>query len=184
MFTLPVVTEKVAELAPCATVIDVGTLAAKEFELESVTTVPPKGAVPVRLTVPVLVLPLTIVAGLTEMLLSAGGGGLTVSPAVMLTLAKEAVKVTEVEVVTLPVVTENVADVEPCGTATEAGTAAAVEFELESDTSTPPEPAAEVRVTVPVPGWLLTIVVGLTEMPLSAGGGGLTVNPAVMLTLA
>ena len=184
MFTLPVITEKVAELAPCATVIDVGTLAAKEFELESVTTVPPRGAVPVRLTVPVLVLPLTIFAGLTEMLLSAGGGGLTVSPAVMLTLAKEAVKVTEVEVVTLPVVPENVADVEPCGTVTDAGTAATLEFELESDTTTPPEPAAEVRVTVPVPEWLLTTVPGLTETLLSAAGDGSTISPKVSLAPA
>ena len=60
---------------------------------------------------------------------------------------------TEVDVVTLPVVTENVAEVEPCGTVTDAGTLAAVEFELESDTTAPPEPAAEVRLTVPVPDW-------------------------------
>jgi hypothetical protein len=118
------------------------------------------------------------------MLLSAGGGGLTVSPAVMLTLPYEAVKVTDVGVATLPVVTENVAEVEPCGTVTDAGTLAPVEFELESDITTPPEPAAEVRVTVPVPDWPLTIVVGLTEMLLSAGGGGLTVNPKVSLAPA
>jgi hypothetical protein len=55
VFTLPVITEKVAELVPCATVIDAGTLAAEEFELESVTRVPPTGAAAVRLTVPVLV---------------------------------------------------------------------------------------------------------------------------------
>jgi hypothetical protein len=92
--------------------------------------------------------------------------------------------VTEVEVVTLPVVTENVAEIAPCRTVTDLGTAAPVELELESDITTPPEPGAEVRVTVPVPDWPLTIVVGLTEMLLSAGGGGLTVNPKVSLTPA
>jgi hypothetical protein len=92
--------------------------------------------------------------------------------------------VTEVEALTVPVVTENVAEVEPCGTVTDAGTLAAVEFELDSDTTTPPEPAAEVRLTVPVPAWPLTIVLGLTETLLSIGGGGLTVIPNVSLTPA
>jgi hypothetical protein len=58
--------------------------------------------------------------------------------------------VTEVAVVTVPVVTEKVADVAPRATVTEAGTLAAA-FGLESDTTTPPEGAAAVRVTVPVP---------------------------------
>jgi hypothetical protein len=92
--------------------------------------------------------------------------------------------VTEVTVVTLPAITENVAEVKPCGTVTEAGTLAAAEFELESDTTAPPELAAEVRVTAPVPGWPPTIVLGLTETLLSAGGTGFTVTPALMLTLA
>jgi len=91
---------------------------------------------------------------------------------------------TEVAVDTVPVVTENVADVEACATVIDAGTLAAVEFELESDTTAPPEPAAEVRLMVPVPDWLLTIVIGLTEMPLRAGGGGFTVRPKVSLTPA
>jgi hypothetical protein len=87
VFTLPVVTKKVAELAPCATIIDAGTLAAKEFELESMTTAPPTGAPAVRLTVPVLGWPLTIVVGLAERLLSDAGTGFTVIPAVVLMLA-------------------------------------------------------------------------------------------------
>jgi hypothetical protein len=53
-FTLPVVTVKVAEVAPWGTVKDAGTLAAEVFELESDTTAPPAGAAAVRLTVPVL----------------------------------------------------------------------------------------------------------------------------------
>ena len=82
----------------------------------------------------------------------------------------------------MPVVTENVADVEPCGTVTLEGTLAAVVLELESDTATPPVPAAAVRLTVPVPDWPLTIVLGLTETLLSAAGGGVTVTPNVALT--
>jgi len=65
---------------------------------------------------------------------------------------------------------------------TEGGTLAAVVLELESDTATPPLPAAEVKVTVPVADPPLEIVLGLTERPLSAGGGGLTVIPNVALT--
>ena len=95
----------------------------------------------------------------------------------------EAVSVTEVGVVTVPVATEKVADVEPCGTVTDAGTLAAV-FGLESDTTAPPDGAAAARVTVPVPDWPLTIVPGDTEIPLSAAGGGLTVKPNVSLVPA
>ena len=78
-----------------------------------------------------------------------------------------AVKVAAVEEVTVPAVTVNVAEVEPAGTVTLAGTLAAV-LELESVTTTPPVPAAAVRLTVPVPLWPLTIVLGLTEILLSA----------------
>jgi hypothetical protein len=75
-----------------------------------------------------------------------------------------------------------VAEVEPWGTVTLEGTVAAVVLELESDTTTPPEPAAAVRLTVPVPVWLLEIVLGLTETLARAGGAGLTVTPKVAFT--
>jgi len=75
-----------------------------------------------------------------------------------------------------------VAEEEPCGTVTLAGTLAAVVLELESDTATPPVPATEVRLTVPVPVWPLTIVLGLTDTLLRATGGGLTVTPNVAFT--
>jgi len=74
-----------------------------------------------------------------------------------------------------------VAEAEPCGTVTLAGTLAAVVLELERDTTTPPDPAADVRLTVPVPDRPLTIVLGLTETLLRAAGGGLTVRPNVAL---
>jgi hypothetical protein len=84
-------------------------------------------------------------------------------------------------VLTVPALTENVAEVEPAGTVREVGTVAAAVLELESDTTTPPLPAAAVKLTVPVPDWPLTIVLGLTEILLSAGGTGLTVTPNVTL---
>ena len=85
---------------------------------------------------------------------------------------------------TVPAVTVNVAEVDPCGMVTVAGTLAAVEFELESDTVTPPLPAAAVRLTVPVPDWPLTIVLGLTDMLLSAAAGGLIVTANLALAPA
>jgi hypothetical protein len=63
---------------------------------------------------------------------------------------------------------------------TVAGTLAAA-FGLKSDTTTLPDGAAAVRVTVPVPDCPLTIVLGDTEILLSAAGGGLTVNTNVSL---
>jgi hypothetical protein len=90
------------------------------------------------------------VLGDTETLLSAAAGGFTVRPNVVLTPKYEAVRVTEVAEVTVPVVTEKVAEVAPCATVTEAGTMAAG-FGLESDTTAPPEGAAAVILTVPVP---------------------------------
>jgi len=93
------------------------------------------------------------------------------------------VTVTEVEVVTVPAVTVNVAAVAPAATVTLDGTVAAEVFELERDTVTPPVPAAVVSVTVPVPVWPLAIVLGLTETLLSAAGGGVIVIPKVVSTL-
>jgi hypothetical protein len=82
--TLPAVTGNVAELKPCGTFTEEGTLATALFELESETTVPPAPAGDVRLTVPVPDWPLTIAVGLTEMLVRLGSGGFTVRPDAML----------------------------------------------------------------------------------------------------
>jgi hypothetical protein len=89
------------------------------------------------------------------------------------------VTVREVEVVTDPAVTVNVAEVAPAATVTLGGTVAAEVFELESDTVTPPVPAASVSVTVPVPVWPLAIVLGLTDTLLSAAAGGVIVTTNV-----
>lgn len=80
-----------------------------------------------------------------------------------------------VEALTVPAVNVKVAEVEPCGIVTLDGTIAAA-LELESDTDAPPVPAADVRVMVPVADWPLTIVMGLTVMPLNAGAGGFTMT--------
>lgn len=58
------VTVNVADRAPDATVTDAGTVAELVSLLDKVTTVPPAGAIPLRVTVPVeLVLPPTAVDG-------------------------------------------------------------------------------------------------------------------------
>lgn len=148
--TVVVATVNVCEVAPAETVTLAGTVTDFVLELANETTTPPVGAADVRVTVPVPVCPPTMVLGLTFTLVSDGAGGLTVSAKVLLTPASEAVKVTGVEVVTLLLVTVKVADVEPCGITTLAGTPAAVVTELDKKTVKPSTPAAAVEVSVPV----------------------------------
>jgi hypothetical protein len=81
--TAAVVMLNVAVLAFAAKVIEAGTLAAVELLLVSVTTTPPVGAAPVRVTVPVLEVPPVTAVGLT--VTDESAGGLTVSTAVLLT---------------------------------------------------------------------------------------------------
>jgi len=83
--TLPAVIMNEAELEPDGMVTVEGTLAAVALELESDTETPLVPAAEVRLTVPVPVCPLAMVLGLTEILLRAGGAGLTVMPKVVFT---------------------------------------------------------------------------------------------------
>jgi hypothetical protein len=79
-----VFTVNAAELEPCKTFTVEGTLAAV-LELKRDTATPPVPAAAVRLTVPAPDRPLTMVLGLTETLLRAVAGGLTVTPNVLLT---------------------------------------------------------------------------------------------------
>lgn len=97
--------------------------------------------------------------------------GFTVSAAVLVTPAKTAEIVAEVEAVTEVVVTVKLALVAPAGTVTLAGTVAAVELS-ESDTTAPPEGAAALKVTVPVeelPPWT---VAGDSDRAEGVGAGG------------
>ena len=88
-----------------------GTVADEVSELDSDTDTPPLPAAEVSVTVPVAVPPLAIVLELTDRVFSAGGGGLTVTLAVLFTPEYEAVKVTEVAELTVRAVTVKVADV-------------------------------------------------------------------------
>jgi hypothetical protein len=180
VLTLPEVTVKVTEVAPCGTVTVAGTPAAEVFELATDTTAPPDGAAAVSVTVPVPDCPLTMVLGETETALRAVATGSTVRLKVAVPPEYFAVSVTDVTAFTLVVVTANVAEVAPCGTVTVDGTLAAA-LGLESDTTAPPEGAAAVSVIVPVPDCPLTMVLGDTEIALRAGEGGSTVRPNVSL---
>ncbi len=84
----------------------------------------------------------------------------------------------------VPVLTVNVAVVDPAGTVTEAGTLAARVLELESETATPLVPAAVFKLTVPMPDWPLTSVLGLTETLLRTACAGLMVTGNVAFTPA
>lgn len=82
-----VVAVKVAVVAPAATVTEAGTWARPVFELVKVTTAPPVGAGPLKVTVPVEDVPPTTEVGLRLTLLNvAVAAGFTVRVAVRLTL--------------------------------------------------------------------------------------------------
>lgn len=168
-----VLIENVAEELPAATVTDAGTVATALLLLVSVTTAPPVGAAPARLTVPCEEVPPVSVVGLSVKELKAG---VTVTVVVCTPLPYEALSVTAVVVVTVFVVTVNVPLEFPAATVTEAGTDATVELLLDSVTEIPPAGAAAAKVTVPIELTPATTVAGLTETEAS---NGLTVNVAV-----
>jgi len=76
-----VATMNVAELPPSATVTLAGTLATEGLLLDSATTVPPAGAGPLRVTIPVEELPALTVEG--ESVNDDGTGGLMVTAVVL-----------------------------------------------------------------------------------------------------
>ena len=86
LLTAPAVTGNVAEVAPCGTVIETGTVTAG-FEEERLIAAPPFGAAEVSCTVPMPDWPLTRVLGERATLLRAAEGGSTVTAA--LTVAPE-----------------------------------------------------------------------------------------------
>jgi hypothetical protein len=174
--TALVVTVKVALVAPAGTVTLEGTCAVVVLLLESVTCAPPDGAAPLSVTVAVEDRePPTTLEGLSPRDATVGGGGgITVSEAVLVTPPKDAEMVTDVEAVTALVVTVKVALVAPAGTITLEGTCPAAVLLLESATCAPPDGAAPLSVTVPVEdSEPPTTVVGLNanEESDTVGGG-------------
>lgn len=144
--TALVVTVNVAVVAPAATVTLTGVLE-DVLSSDNVTTEPPAGAAPLRVTVPVEEVPPVTVTGLIVKFERVGA--LIVRAAVFVTPARIPETVTLVLVPTATVVTLNVAEVVPAATVTLAGVVADA---LSSDrvTTAPPAGAVLVRVTVPV----------------------------------
>jgi len=144
-----VVMIKVAVVAPAATVTLAGVVAAAVLLEESVTSTPPPGAGPVRVTVPVDEAGPTTLVGFTVTDVKAAAG-LTVIAVVLVVAANVLEMLTVVVLVTAAVVTAKVAVAAPAGTVTPAGTVATAVLLLDSVTSDPPAGAAPVSVIVPV----------------------------------
>jgi hypothetical protein len=149
--TLVVLTLKVALVLPAATVTLEGTVATDVFPLVSVTTVPPEGAVPLRVTVPVESLPPVTLVGfrVSEERVTAPPG-VTVKLADSIAPPYVPEMATLVLVDTLSVLTVKVALVARAGTVTLDGMFATNVFPLPRGTTAPPEGAFALRVTVPV----------------------------------
>jgi hypothetical protein len=171
-----VVIVNVADVLPAATVILAGTCATAVLLLWSVTVAPPEGAAPLKVTVPVDVLPPTTDVGLP--LIEDKVAALMLRAAVRLT-PSVAVTVVEVLLATVNVIMVKFADVLPAGTVTEAGTVAAVVLLLCRDTLTPPVGAGPVSVIVPVEGLPPVTLVGLTVTDVRLTAAGVTVKVAV-----
>lgn len=141
-----VVTVKVADVPPARTLTDEGTVARLVFD-ERPTEIPVLGAGPVRVTVPVDLVPPTTLAGLSVRPLKEGGSMVRVPVAEL--LPKVAVTMTGVDAPIAVVVAVKVAELAPAGKETLAGTITAEEAEV-NITVAPPGGAAAVSPMVPV----------------------------------
>ena len=142
------------------------------------TDVPLEPAGPVRVIVPVELVPPFTDVGLSVKALSVAAS--TVRVAVFEVAPVWAVIVTDVLAETAIVLTAKVAVVEPAATVTVAGTVAAA-LPLVSVTVVPPGPAAPLRVTVPVEELPPVTVVGAKDKDRTVAG--LTVKVAVRETV-
>jgi hypothetical protein len=162
-----VVTGKVALGAPAGMVTLAGNVAADSIPLESVTSVPPAGARPLRATVPVEGFPPATVLGLSDT--ETIKVGLTERTAVRVERPLVAVIVAVANVVAPTVVIMNVAVVAPSVTVTVAGTLTSALEELR-DSGYPPVGAGPLSVTVPMDVFPPGTLVGETERLETIGG--------------
>ena len=171
-------TENVAVNCPAATVTDAGTVAAEGLLLISVTAIPPVGAGPFSVTVPIELSPPVTDVGFR--LSEVTDRGLIARVAVLVAVPREAVIVAVTAVATEVVLIVKVALVAPAGTVTVAGVVA---LALLDDTlmTVPPVGAGPPSVTVPVADRLPTNVVGETVSPVKPAE--LTVRVAVFVTV-
>jgi hypothetical protein len=167
-FTLNVINEVFT-----GTVTVAGSVAIVMSPLVSVTSIPPAGAVPFNVTVPVEVwpdTPPTMEAGLRDTLATAVAKGVTVRVALWLPLSVVVIKAVACET-TESLVTVKVAVVAPAATVTFAATVAAAVLLLDSATAIPPVGAGPFRVTVPVEFLDPPVTdVGFRETDKTAGG--------------
>jgi len=160
---------------PAATMQDV-TLAAAPL-LASTIVVPPVGAMPFSVRVPVELLPPATFAGFSVIVFAAGGMTVSVPPTVAPLTVIAAVVAAETGVVVII----KVPDVVPAGMVHDTGFAAVLL--LTSVSVKPPFGAGEPKVSVP---WALlppVTVVGAIVMPIAVGGFMLNVA-AVVVPLA
>ncbi|MCK7490004.1 MAG: hypothetical protein MZU79_07120 [Anaerotruncus sp.] len=150
--TAVVVIVNIAVVWPGATVTEAGTCAVAVRLLLRVTTVPPAGAGPVNVTVPVDGFPPRTLLGLR--IRDEATGAVTVKVAVRVVPRYVAEIVSVLLEVTGLVVAAKVAAVAPAGTVTVAGTWAAAVLLDVSVTTAPPAGAGPLSVTVPVEGFL------------------------------
>jgi hypothetical protein len=148
--TALVVIVNVADVAPAATVTLAGTVPTVVDDDAKVTTAPPVGAAPERVTVPVTATPPVTAETFVVMVEMAAAGGVTVTNAVPVEPLVDAVMVAFVLAATVPAVTVNVAVRAPAATVTETGTLATAALLDERLTTLPPTGALVERVTVPV----------------------------------
>jgi hypothetical protein len=163
-----IVAVKVAVVAPAGTVTEPGTTTAGLLE-DSVTVVPPEAALPVKVTVPVVIPPPSSEDGEKDTASTIAGkmpsANLSVTPPAL------AVRLAVILLETTCAVTAKVAEVAPAGTTTVAGTVTCATSEP-SATLKPPVGAAALKVTVPV------------IVPPPYAGLGTTVKPVRVVALA
>ena len=148
-------------VAPAGTATLVGVVTPWTFD-DRLTVVPPVGARPSSVTVPIDEVPPTTEVGSTETLV--GTGGMTVKVVVTVEPCAFAVIVATVETATAEVAIEKVPEVAPAGTVTLVGGVAVVLLD-DKPTTAPPVGAGRASVTVPV------------EVDPPGTDGGLTLSP-------